>query len=405
MRASVARLWPVLGAATLPVIPMTAVSFAERALATVPSGRLRRYTLAPRPRGLDLVSLCREALRSPVGSVDVATLARDAGRIAVIVSDASRDEPREEMLRALFEILPRERVTLVVAAGTHTATDVVVPSAHRDLTVVVHEGANLDRCVDVGVTAAGTRVRILRDVAEADLVVVTGRVHPHYFGGYSGGVKGLFPGCAFKDDILENHLLKADPSARLGVLSGNRCRLDMEDAALRVRGKVAILNVLSDCDGNPQAAMSGHAVLAHRALAAEARSLFLLRVPRSRVVVVADRPPVTRSLYQASKLLPPAGAILEDGGTVILVAECDEGIEPRERVNEGIYRLGVSRALPPEHRVLLVSALPRETVAKSYAEPMPSLAEALLAAGAEPGSPVPVIFRAGEAIVEASDGP
>jgi nickel-dependent lactate racemase len=383
---------------------MSVESFAERALATVPSGRLRRYSLAPRPRGLDLVRLCREALRNPVGSTDIATLARDAERIVVIVSDASRDEPREEMLAAVFEVLPRERVTLVVAAGTHAATDAVVPDAYRDLPVVVHDGARLDRCVDVGATPAGTRVRILRDVAEADLVIVTGRVHPHYFAGYSGGVKGLFPGCAFKDDILQNHLLKADRSARLGLLDGNRCRLDMEDAALRVKGKVAILNVLSDCDGNPQAAVSGHPVLAHRVLAAEARSLFLLRVPRSRVVVVADRPPVTRSLYQASKLLPPAGPVLEEGGTVILVAECDEGIEPRERVNEGIYRLGVSRALPARHRVLLVSALPHATVAQSYAEPMPTLVEALSAAGADPGSVIPVVYRAGEAIVEASHG-
>lgn len=382
-----------------------AQSFAERALATVPAGRLRRYSLVPRPRGLELVSLCREALRSPVGSADIATLARDAHRIAVIISDASRDEPREEMLSALFEVLPRERVTLVVAAGTHTATDAVVPLAHRDLPVVVHDGATIERCADVGVTRAGTRVRILREVAGADLVVVTGRVHPHYFAGYSGGVKGLFPGCAFRDDILQNHLMKADPSARLGQLDGNRCRADMEDAALRVNGTVVILNVLTDCDGNPQAAVSGHPVLAHRALAAEARELFLLRVPRAKVVVVADRPPVTRSLYQASKLLPPAGPILHDGGVLILVAECDEGIEPRERVNEGIYRLGVSRALPARHRVLLVSALPEAIVAKSYAEPMPTLAAALTAAGSGEDGVVPVVFRAGDAIVEASDGP
>jgi len=52
-----------------------------------------------------------------------------------------------------------------------------------------------------------------------------------------------------------------------------------------------------------------------------------------------------------------------------------------------------------------VSALPEATVANSYAEPMPSLALALVAAGAEPGCAIPVIFRAGEAIVEASDGP
>jgi hypothetical protein len=118
--------------------------------------------------------------------------------------------------------------------------------------------------------------------------------------------------------------------------------------------------------------------------------------------VVADRPPVTRSLYQASKLLPPAGAVLEDGGTVVLVAECDGGIEPVERVNEGIYRLGVARALPSSHRVILVSNLPRETVARSYAEYAPDLSSALEMARAARDDTIPVIWRAGEAIVEAA---
>ena len=36
-----------------------------------------------------------------------------------------------------------------------------------------------------------------------------------------------------------------------------------------------------------------------------------------RAVVSSDLPPVTDSLYQASKLLPPAGALLKDGGTAI----------------------------------------------------------------------------------------
>jgi nickel-dependent lactate racemase len=379
---------------------MSSLSFAERALASIDSRRVRR--VAPEPRGpvAPLPDLLRRALREPIGSPSIAELARGASRIAVIISDASRDEPREEMLDVLFGVLPWERVTLVVAAGTHTATDAVVPARYRSREVVVHDATRLDRMVDLGATREGTRVRLLREVAEADLVVVTGRIRPHYFGGYSGGVKGLFPGCAYKEDILQNHLLKADPTARLGRVDGNRCRADMEDAALRVRGRVVVLNVLCDLDGAPRAAASGDPLAAHRALTAAAGELFVVKAPRARTVIVADRPPVSRSLYQASKCLPPAGAILEDGGTVILVAECDEGIAPEERVNEGIYRLGVSRQLPERHRVILVSSLPEETVRRSYAEYAPDLPSALAAAAVREDEVLPVIWRAGEAIVE-----
>jgi nickel-dependent lactate racemase len=266
----------------------------------------------------------------------------------------------------------------------------------------VHDGMALDAMVELGTTSRGTPVRIRREVAVADLVVVTGRIRPHYFAGFSGGVKGLFPGCAYKPDILKNHLMKADPTARLGRADGNVCRVDMEEAARFVKSDIFILNVLADCDGAPRNASSGHPVLAHRVLLDEARDLFSVRVPRAPVVVVADRPPVTRSLYQASKLLPPAGAVVGEGGAVVVVAECDQGIEPIERVNEGIYRLGVARQLPASHRVILVSTLPRETVARSYAEYAPDLVTALEMSGARADDVVPVVWRAGEAIVEAA---
>lgn len=367
------------------------MSFAETQLASVEPARLQVVSPEPADAGRDVLELCREALADGVD-------AAGARRIAVIVSDASRDEPREAMLTALREVLPWERVTLVVASGTHVGDDSVVPDGFRDRPIVVHDATALEHMTDLGVTAEGTRVRLQKVVAEADLVVVTGRLRPHYFAGFSGGVKGLFPGCAFAEDALRNHLLKADPSARLGRVDDNRCRLDMEAAAAKVPGRVVMLNVLCDIDGKAVAAASGDPVTAHRELCRRALPLFQVRAPRARVVVVADRPPVSRSLYQASKLLPPAGALLEDGGTVIVVAECDRGTGPLSRVNEGIYQLGVRRQLPERHRVVLVSELPPEVVRHTYARPAPSLSSALRDAGAESAV---VVWRAGECIAVA----
>lgn len=380
-------------------------SFAERSIAAIDPARLSRY--APRPVGASpraRIELCREALARPIAAEPLHELARQARRIAIAISDATRDEPRDVMLQALFEQIPRDRVTLVVAAGTHRADDSVVPAAFRDLPCVVHDATRADRVVELGVTREGTRVRILEEICRADLVILTGRIRPHYFAGYSGGVKSAFPGCGYQSDILDNHLLKADKSARLGRVDDNRCRRDMEEAALMLPGKLSILDVLDDCDGNPVAAASGDPILAHRVLTERARQLFVVRAPRSPVVVVADRPPVTRTLYQASKMLPPAGALLTEGGTVIMVAECDLGIGPLERVNDGIYRLGVSRQLPLGHRVVLVSQLELEVAKRSYAEPAADLETALDAALAQAGvSSAALLWRAGECIAEGED--
>ena len=71
------------------------------------------------------------------------------------------------MLRALREVLPWDRVTLVVASGTHEASHRAVPDEHRDRPVVVHGSGST--VVDLGRTTRGTRIRLLDVVAEADL--------------------------------------------------------------------------------------------------------------------------------------------------------------------------------------------------------------------------------------------
>ena len=378
---------------------MTA-SFAERQLESV-GDTLRIACPKAISATSDVLSLCRDALRNPIASSPIEVLGRSAQDIAIIVSDSSREEPREAFLTALLEVLPRDRVKLVVASGTHAGADAsVVPRAFSDMPIYVHDAGDSTSVRNLGKTSKNTRVRLHHAVAEADLVIATGRVRPHYFAGVSGGVKAVFPGCALAEDALQNHLLKADPSARLGRVDDNVCRLDMEEACSRVPGRVVMLNVLCDVDGNAVAAASGDPVRAHRVLAAEAAKVFAVSLPAVDILVVADRPPVSHTLYQASKLVPPASAVLNDGGTVIVVADCSGGLGPLERVNRGIYALGLKSQLPDQHEIWLVSELADPLVAKSYARPKPSLWQALAdAKRRHPGAEPSALWRAGEAIV------
>jgi len=119
------------------------------------------------------------------------------------------------------------------------------------------------------------------------------------------------------------------------------------------------------------------------------------------VVVTSDRPPVTSSLYQASKLLPPAGAVLEEGGTAIIVADCSEGTGPLDIVNRGIYELGVRLAMPKGHVIRLVSELPVDVADRTYARRADSIEVALKDAGLERTRSlegVVVLWRAAEII-------
>src|SRR5690606_12682553 len=247
-------------------------------------------------------------------------------------------------------------------------------------------------------TRRGTPVEIHRAVVEADLVVATGCIIPHYFAGYGAGIKALFPGLGGSASVRVNHRLKEEPGARAGVVDGNPCREDLEEVAEMLPRPPFILNAVLDDDGAARAAVAGEVRAAFRAGAAACEPLYRVRAAPSRAVVVSGKHPVTASLYQASKLVAAAAPLLAPGGTVVVAAECGEGTGPLDVVNRGIYEIGLRPRLPAEHRVVLVSSLPDEVVRQTYCEPAPSV-EAALAGAPEPPLVLP---RAGSLLCEAA---
>ncbi len=351
---------------------------------TLPPGLEAEVLPAPAPPPVaDLRIALAGALARPVGARRLGELATSRTRAVVIVSDASRDEPRAELfeaVRAELAALPDRQITLAVANGTHQPGPVerlgLPEGALRRHRVVNHDARDEAQLVEVGRTARGTRLRVNRCLVEADLIVTTGRVKPHYFAGYGGGTKGIFPGLGAEADIRQNHLLKADPGSSLGRVDLNPCRDDLEDAARRLGRETFMLNVV-EAGGVITGAVAGDLVAAHREGVRLLRRWVEVRAAPAPVVVVSAPLPVSGSLYQASKLVPPAGLLLQDGGVVIVAAECPEGTGPLKTVNEAIFTLGVRRFLPERYTLLLVSGMDEATVSQTYARHAPSLEAAV----------------------------
>ncbi len=360
-----------------------------------PPGVRLRVVAPPRAAPVpDLRAALDAALAHPIGARPLADVASSRTRAVVIVSDASRDEPRTELFAAVRRALasvPDDHLTLAIANGTHGPAKLErlglpadVLRRHR---VVNHDARDDASMVDMGRTSRGTRLRVNRCVAEADLVVTTGRVKPHYFAGWGGGAKGIFPGLGHDEDIRKNHELKADPASALGHADGNPCREDIEEAVRRLGRDTYMLNVVEAGEAI-LGAVAGDLVYAHREGVRMARPHCDVEVDRADCVVVSAPLPVSSSLYQASKLVPPAGIFLREGGTVIVAAECPEGTGPLRVVNEKIFDLGVRRYLPERYRLFLVSGMDEATVSATYATFAPSvewaLEQARAAAGAAP---------------------
>jgi lactate racemase len=200
------------------------------------------------------------ALATPVGSARLRGRVRPGSRVVIIVSDATRAEPRDAMVKAvLAEIDVDVDLTLAIANGTHLPGPIAGLGLSRELLdrarIYNHDSTAGPHFAELGTTTRGTRVRLPRFLLDADLVVATGRIRPHYFAGYGAGAKALFPGLGCREDIRQNHLLKRHPTSRLGRIVDNECRGDLEDAARLFPVETHLLN--STLDHSPATVRAG----------------------------------------------------------------------------------------------------------------------------------------------------
>ena len=334
-------------------------------------------------------------LERALGSVRLA-----GRRVTLIVSDPSRREPRDAFVRALRDRLPNAAWTIAVATGTHGPCRIedlgLSDEALRGATVVNHDGHRPDDLVELGVTARGTPIRVHRCVVDTDIVIATGCIRPHYFAGFGAGVKAIFPGLGEAAAIRINHRFKTEPDARAGVYVGNPCRDDLEDAVTRIPTPMFLVNGVCRPDDQLETVVAGDVIGAFREGAAIAKQLFTVRARPSSLVIASDALPIAASLYQSAKIAAAVAPLVAANGTLVVVAECRDGVGPLDVVNEAILRIGVLPRLAPGVRLVLVSSLGEAVTKQTLLDYAPSV-DAILATTS---GPITIVPRASQLICE-----
>jgi nickel-dependent lactate racemase len=340
---------------------------------------------------VDEARLLREALARPSGTPQLRDLARPSQKVVIVTSDLTRPCPSERLLPTVLDELAAAGVaegdvTVVLALGLHrpmTEMEIeaaVGPELCRHLRILNHDPEDTVR---LGVTAAGTPVEIYRPVVEADFRICLGNLELHYFAGYSGGAKAILPGCASRAAVSANHAMMIRPEAAAGRLIGNPVRADLEEGVAML-GVDFILNVIVDGLHRIVGAVAGHVVEAHRHGCEMVAQRSLVEIDRlaDLVLVSAGGYPKDVNLYQAQKALDNAAYAVRDGGILILVAECPEGLGNRTfeawmtgasspddllaRIQRefvlGGHKAAAIAAVQKRASVYLVSSLPEELV-------------------------------------------
>lgn len=284
-------------------------------------------------------SAVRDALDRPIASEPLSTLARGRRNACVVISDITRPVPNRLILPPILQTIEsqgiaRDDILILIATGIHRPNEgdelveLVGEEIARRYRVENHLSLDLASHRDLGRTSRGTRVWIDERYCAADLKVTTALIEPHLMAGYSGGRKAICPGLASIETMKVMHGpdLLEHPNAATGILDGNPFHEEATEIA-RLAGVDFIVNVAIDEERRLIGVFAGDLEKAHRAgcdFVAERANVPM--EPAEIVVTTSAGYPLDQTFYQAIKGAVGALDAVLPGGSILVLAECAEGV-------------------------------------------------------------------------------
>jgi nickel-dependent lactate racemase len=307
----------------------------------IPAG-LRTTVLEPRYAAEvpDAGAALQAALRNPIQSLPLEELARGKKSAVIAVCDITRPAPNRIVLPHVTAALekggiPRSQISILIATGLHreaTAAELEEIVGREMLSryaAASHRARVEAEQVFLGETSSGTKVYIDRRFVEADLHVTLGFVEPHLMAGFSGGRKLIAPGCAGETTIKRLHSPHFMRNAQVseGCYPDNPLHRDLLEIA-RMAGHHFIVDVALTRTRGISAVFAGDPAAAHAEGVRFVRESTLAAVeePADAVVTTSGGYPLDLTYYQAIKGVTAAAHVVKEGGTVLLVAACAEGL-------------------------------------------------------------------------------
>jgi nickel-dependent lactate racemase len=282
--------------------------------------------------------------------------------------------------------------------------ELLTPFIAQRIRTINHDAYDSSQLIQLGVTERASPVQVNRTLKEFDKVILTGAVRFHYFAGFTGGRKSICPGLAGSETIEATHMLALDfkgggrrAGVGCGLLRGNAVSDECERVAAMIAPVFAI-NAIVDERGRCEKVFAGHWRTAHARACENYAASHSVQISEKREIVIVScgGSPYDINLIQAHKALDMAAAACVNGGLIVLLAECGDGLGRLDFLKW--FESDDSRALEvrlPEayevngqtawalltkaerFRVHLVSKLPDEEVRRMRMNPVSSIDEAL----------------------------
>jgi nickel-dependent lactate racemase len=356
-----------------------------------------------------------EAFSEPIQSPPLEDLFAAGDSVLIVVSDATRATASGQILNLLVRRLIQNGVSpgdiaIIFATGIHRPVtpaekiELLTPFIAQRLKTIDHNANDASQMLGLGTTKRGTPIELNRALKDFTHVVITGGINFHYFAGFTGGRKSICPGLASTRTVEATHLLALDVEARgrrVGVgtalLGGNAVHEECEEVAALIAPRFAVNAIVND-NRRAIGVYAGDWKASHRTACDDYLETHALPIhaQRNLVIVSCGGSPYDINLIQAHKALEAATHACREGGDIVLLAECRDGLgQPNflKWFSETDSRALVTRlssnyevngqtawsllTKAELYRVHLVSSLPKDEVVRMRMIPAESLAEAL----------------------------
>jgi len=280
---------------------------------------------------IDLPALTEQQIKDAWSEVmpDLTRFAKSES-VTLVVNDATR--PASASMISPLEDVLGDKVKVLFATGTHRPVTRMEKSKllGNSFRNAEWKSSNCDspEMVYIGETPDGTPVSMDPWLFDGNPVVAVTSVEPHYFAGFTGGRKSFLPGVSSRDSIVMNHYRACLPGATAGKLEGNPVHADMMNALSMLEKSVEIVQgngvVQNGRIVHFNAGSCGKSFVRASRISAD---LSRLTVPRkSSVVILHPGKPLDTNFYQSGKAIYNCASVVKDGGYLLLVSSCNEGL-------------------------------------------------------------------------------
>jgi nickel-dependent lactate racemase len=272
--------------------------------------------------------------------------------VLFVVPDATRRTACGQVINLLVRRLiangtaPHE-MAVIFATGIHRAVteeekhSILTPFIAQRLKILDHNPRDLMQIVRMGETGNATTVELNRAVTQYDHVVLIGGASFHYFAGFTGGRKLICPGLASAKTVAATHKLAFDcenhdrrAGVGTGLLDKNPVHEGFVEAASFAKPAFAVTTIVDDY-GDAIDLFCGDWIASHRVACDAYAEHNTIRISEKRDVVIVSCGgwPYDINMIQAHKALEAASQACKDGGTIVILAECSEGLGRSDFLN------------------------------------------------------------------------